>query len=489
MSAERAEAVLTDPSLTDEVDTVVRRTAGGYRAASAAGWVEFRRSEDGFETIAQAGANPLRNEATDQLVDAESEREDPWARLGDHSTPYAMESIAQYFDSDHAPDLVVLHSPTHRFHGNAGEHGSLAAAQARAPFIAAGAGVVPAGLIADHLRTVDVAPTLAALLGLRSADGRDGLGATRSGVRLKVQDGDERVDLVDPGQPVDHVVVFLWDGVNINTLHDEAAAGQAPRVADLIERGTSYRHGVFAALPTATLANHMTESTGVFPGRSGVLHNTWHDRDGGRDIDLLDLGQMITARDHLRPDIETLHEAVHRNDPAALTVTTYEYGDRGADYSTYARMASGEPVPDMSDDERRRHRSIDFMGVPAYRSMSVVDAHSAAQARWIWQGELGALPRFSWFTLNLTDSAGHEDGPAGEMARAAIADTDARMGDVIDEIERSGALDRTAIVMLADHGMQQLAEGEPVDLSAILEHEGVTHRMLDEQYVYLTEST
>ncbi len=486
MSSDQAEAILTDPSLTGEVDTIVRRTAAGFRAASAGGWVEFRRQGDGFETIGAGGDNPLRNDRTDELVDVESEDTDLRARLGHHATPYAQESIAQYFDSPHAPDLTILHAPTHRFHGNAGEHGSLTAVQARAPFIAAGAGVVARGVLADHLRAVDVAPTLGALMGLPEIDGHDGLGTARSGLRLKVQDGNERSELLDPDRPAEHVVVFLWDGVNINTLHEEAAAGRAPNIAALIERGTSYRHGVFASLPTATLANHMAESTGVFPGRSGVLHNIWHDRGKGCDVDLLDLAQMITARNHLRTDIETIHEALHRNEPGARSATTYEYGDRGADYSTYALMAAGQPVPDMTDDERRRHRTADAMGVPAFRSMSVVDAHSASQARRIWRGDLGALPRFSWFTLNLTDASGHQGGPAGDLARAAIRDTDARMGDVIDEIERANALDRTAIVMLADHGMQQIAEGEPVDLSAVLTQEGVQHRMLDDQYVYLT---
>ena len=101
----------------------------------------------------------------------------------------------------------------------------------------------------------------------------------RSGVRLAMQDGDEITELLDPDERPDHVVVFLWDGVNPNALHDAVDRGEAPGIASLIERGTSYRHGCISALPTATLANHTTQCTGVFPGRSGVLHNTWFDRD------------------------------------------------------------------------------------------------------------------------------------------------------------------------------------------------------------------
>lgn len=484
--ADLAETVLTDPNHDHLVDTVVRRTSLGYRATSARGSVEFTRTaDDGFEILAETGANPLGDASPDRRTTVAAELDDPWARLGEHPTPHAMASVAQYFDSPHAPDLVVLHAPTHRFHGNVGEHGSLATTQARAPFIAAGPGIVARGIVDEHLRTVDVAPTLAALLGCAPIDGVDGLGRPRPGVRLAVQDGDEATALLDPDTRPDHVVLFLWDGCNPQALHDAAAAGDAPRIAELIERGTSYRHGAYASLPTATLANHSAAATGVLPGRSGILHNTWFDRATERVVDLLDFRQMITAREHLRDDIETIHEALHRNEPDAVSVATYEYGDRGADWSSYLQMTTGDPQGPLSDEARRRHRTNDFMGVPAFRNYSVYDAHSVADAKHCWSGTLGALPRFSWFTLNLTDSVGHYGGPHSDIGRAAIRDTDARMGEIIDEIDRRGVLDRTAIVMCADHGMQATAEGDPVDLSIPLRDAGVDHVMVDAQYVYL----
>ncbi|GJM38118.1 MAG: hypothetical protein DHS20C19_14850 [Acidimicrobiales bacterium] len=486
MSLDRAEAVLTDPTLTNEVDTVLRRTDHGYRAASARGSLDFaRRADDSMEVLATEGVNPLGNERADQRLSVADETDDAWALLGDHATPMAMASTAQYFDSPHAPDLVVLHAPTHRFHGNVGEHGSLATTQARAPFIAAGPGVVARGIVDEHLRTVDVAPTVAALLGCAPVDGHDGLGRPRPRVRLRVQDGDERTELLDPDARPDHVVLFNWDGCNPQALHHAAATGGAPNIAALIERGTSYRHGAIAALPTATLANHTTETTGVLPGRSGILHNTWFDRGRDQLVDLLDFGQMITARDHIRADIETIHEALHRNEPDAVSVATYEYGDRGADWSTYIQMATGGRQGPLTDEERRRHRTTDFMGVPDYRNYSVYDAHSLGDAKHCWSGDLGMLPRFSWFTLNLTDSAGHYGGPHSEMGRAAIRDSDARMGEIIQAIEARGALERTAIVMCADHGMQATADGEPADLSTPLRDAGVDHHMVDAQYVYL----
>ncbi len=486
MSAETAEAVLTDPSLTSVVDATIRRTNTGFRVASHQGAIEFVEGVDGEPVVvSEHGEHPLTNPAHDQRLHSRDEQTGADQRLGRHATPLAMESIIQYFDSPHAPDLVVLHSPEYRYHGNAGDHGSLGTSQARAPFIAAGPGIRAQGIVPEHLRSVDVAPTLAALLQLPVSDGIDGRHRPRGGNRLAMQDGNEVRDLIDYDTRPDHVVVLLWDGVNANALHEAAENGLAPHVASLIERGTAYRHGCLAALPTATLANHTTQGTGVLPGRSGILHNTWYERATDTLVDLLDYPQMINSRDHLAPGVETLHEAIKRSDPDAFTVTTYEYADRGADYSTYAQMASGERLGELTDDDRRRHRTDDFLHVTPYRQASVWDAHSTKQACRIWQGEYGALPRYSWFTLNLTDAAGHEGGPHSDMVRAAIADSDGRTGEILHAIEQAGRLERTAVVLLADHGMQFHGESETVNLSGHLHDAGVDHLFVDAQYLYL----
>ena len=482
----RLEALLTDAQMTAHIDSVVSRTEDGFRAASARGSVEFREAVDGaVEVFAETGEHPLANQALDQAIDTAAELALEGAPLGELATPLAYESIIQYFDATHAPDAVVMWAPTQMFHGNIGNHGSLSTIQARAPFIAAGPGVRARGVVPEHLRTVDVAPTIAALLDLTPTDGVDGRGRPRRSVRLAMQDGDEIAGLLDADERPDHVVVFLWDGVNANELHDAIGDGDAPNAAALVERGTSYRHGCISALPTATLANHITQCTGVFPGHSGVMHNTWYDRSRGAHVDLLDFAQMINAREHLAPGVETIHEALKRNEPDAFTATTYEYGDRGADYSTYVQMATGGAIPTLTDADRRRHRTEDFLYDKEYRHKSIFDAHSANEACHVWRGEFGALPRYSWFTLNLTDAAGHAGGPHSDMIRAAIRDTDARMGDVLETIERAGVLDRTAVIVLADHGMQRFDVVDPFDLAGAVRDAGVDAVVNDEQYVYL----
>ena len=101
-----------------------------------------------------------------------------------------------------APDLCVVHSSAHNYEdrgGHRGEHGSLDVVQARAPFVLAGRGVRADGLVDRSCRLVDVAPTLAQLLGLPHRLGRGLNGLHRADAYLARQDGHPLTDLLIPG--------------------------------------------------------------------------------------------------------------------------------------------------------------------------------------------------------------------------------------------------------------------------------------------------
>ena len=143
-----------------------------------------------------------------------------------------------------APDLCVVHTAAHNYEGRGGhrgEHGSLAVVQARAPFVLAGRGVRADGMVDRSCRLVDVAPTLARLLGLPHRPGRGLNGLHRADAYLARQDGDALADLLVPGDRPRHVVGFLLDGCNPNTLYRLAEAGRAPNVARLMAMGTAWQ--------------------------------------------------------------------------------------------------------------------------------------------------------------------------------------------------------------------------------------------------------
>jgi hypothetical protein len=421
----RLESFLTDSSMTRYVDTVVMRTDDGFRAASADGAVDFREAPDGsIEILAESGDHPLRNQALDQGIGTEAEI------AGRGGVPSANSprpsrtnrSCSTSTPSTH-PTPPSCGRPSRCSTTVSGTTARSAVSRPGRRSSRPGPGSGPAASCPSIC-----APSMSRRRSQRSsafrpAMGLDGRGRVRSGARLAMQDGDEITELLDPDERPDHVVVFLWDGVNPNALHDAVDRGEAPGIASLIERGTSYRHGCISALPTATLANHTTQCTGVFPGRSGVLHNTWYDRNRGVHVDLLDYHQMIRARDHLAPGVETIHEALKRHEPEAFTATTYEYGDRGADYSTYAQMTTNGPIPTLSDADRRLHRTEDFMGVKEFRNASIYDAHSRNELCMSGGASSERSPATAGSRSTSPTPAGTPEGRIRRSFVAAIRDT------------------------------------------------------------------
>ena len=493
LSVERLEAALVDDAYDNQVEMVLS-TAGTdvYRAAAIDGSVTFaRRVKDGaysYETTATTGRNPLADQSTDRFIGHDDERDARFPSRTANSYPHAYDSIAQFFDAPFAPEIVVLHTGSHHFDENLGQHGSLGVVQARAPFLAAGKGIRNLGLIDRSTRTVHVAPTIAAVLQLDvHPTGVGPTGERRPDARLRRQDGDPEDAILD-GERADHVVVFLLDGCNANLLHDVMASGEAPNLAALAARGTDYRQGMMASLPTATLANHTTAVTGAHPGHSGVLHNTWHNRRSGTTPDLLSFDQMISAMVHLDPSVETLYQAVARSRPGAFTTATFEFCDTGADLSIFGLLREGLP-PAFGPEDQIQHMDPVAAASAKYRFMSNVDHESTTRTIAAWQQVDGnPLPTLSWCALALTDEAGHESGPHGAAARAAVRDSDARVGDVLAAVEAAGVLDQTAVFVIADHGMEQNDPTNTTLWADALAATGVDHVAV-EGFLYLAEST
>jgi phosphonoacetate hydrolase len=494
---ERALDVLLGPALGSVVDfTAWSPAPDEYHVASVDGHMRFRRRDNGsgadrihrwsFEPEVLSGHDPIARQDASHFGDLAEERATPHPDRQANAYPHAFEHLAQVFDHPSAPDIVVQHTAAHYWGdqgGHIGEHGSLGVVQARAPFIASGAGIEPAGLVDRSCRLVDVAPTILTVLGAApSAEEGDGL--------LAGQDGTALADLMT-GRGADHVVAMLLDGTNANVLYDLAARGKAPNLARLMASGCTYRYGAIASLPTVTLANHTTILTGRHPGHHGILHNAWVDRVTGNQVVTNSPSTWISAMEWLAPGTETVHQALHRGQPGAASVSVNEPCDVGADYSVFELMRSGEPidrpppVDDLPDATQRFVRPS-----KDYRWSSLIDHTAVEQFVGIWSGTYRGrrwdLPEFTWVNFTLTDAAFHEGGPYSEIAATSVADTDARIGRILEAVERSGVWDRTAFFVVADHGMELADSAVTGDWDVALADAGVAVRDEGYGFLYLT---
>ena len=500
---DRALDVLLSEELEPIIDMVGWSPAAGlFEVASADGQVRFRRVADGgggggggggrwqYEVEAVSGASPLANQEASQFGTLTEERHAAHPHRKDNSYPWGFEQFAQLWDHPSAPDLCVIHSAAHNWAeagGHLGEHGSLGVVQARAPFIACGAGIRPMGMLDRSCRLIDFAPTVMRLLG---GAGAGGAGAG-SAWRLKEEDGSPLTEILD-GRPSRHVIGFLWDGTNANVLYDLAARGDAPNIARLMAGGVTYRYGALASLPTVTLANHTGILTGLHPGHHGILHNAWIDRATGNQVVTNSPATWVTATQWLNPRVETLAAAVKRVLPGSFTASVNEPCDAGADFSTFDRVRRGEqlerpPAPDDLPDasERFVRPSKD------YRWSSRIDHTAVQQACGLLDGSyLGTTwpaPTFMWVNFTLTDAAFHEGGPYSEMATSSVRDTDARIGHILDAVERSGRWDDTTFFLMADHGMQETNPQVRGDWDETLRAKGIAVRDEGYGFVYLPE--
>ena len=218
-------ALLTDPVRGPQTDLVVtcRESDDGipaYEVWATRGMIRFVRFLDpnggyGYRVIEQVGENPVANQDPTALATIAEELEagaksgfsgtDPqraWVEPANLSHPLAYEKIAQLFDSPNAPDIAI--SPkSYAFGRQPGQHGSIDVVQSRAPLVFSGPGIRGTGRTDTLCAQVDVAPTLAKLLGMPLIDGMDSTGRTSTergaepDVYLKRQDGKPIDEIID----------------------------------------------------------------------------------------------------------------------------------------------------------------------------------------------------------------------------------------------------------------------------------------------------
>jgi hypothetical protein len=479
----RALDVLLDPSLGPIVDMVLSSPEPDvFEVASCDGRIRFRRTQRGFAVLAVDGEDPLARQSSDHLVGIDAERANPHPHRRANAYPFAFEQVAQLFDHSSPPDLCVVHSAAHNWEGQGGhrgEHGSLGVVQARAPFVIAGKGVRADGYVPRVGRLVDVAPTLAALMGCEAPRGSDGVVLG---------------DVLDPhAERPGHVVGFLFDGANANVLYAMARAGEAPNVARLIAMGTAYEWGAIAAMPTVTLANHTSILTGRFPGHHGILHNAWWDRARHERVITNSMATWPWSMRNLVEGVESLHSSIHRARPGTFTASVNEPCDVGADYSSFEFFRNGD-VSGIPDGPNGIPHATERFVRPSknYAWSTTVDYLCVDQATSIWEGEYRGTrypqPQLMWCSFTLTDAAFHEGGPYSEIAAASVRDTDARVGAILDAVERVGVFDDTAFVLVADHGMQETDPAVRGDWDVALHAGGVQFRDEGYGFLYLGDS-
>jgi hypothetical protein len=488
-SGDRAIGILlADATAGPQTDLVITHRDGAYEVWAKRGMIRFQRfyAADGagyeYRVIEQIGENPVANQDRKALATIDEELAaakasgfpgiDPNRSFiePEHNTyPFAYERIAQLFDSPNAPDLV-MNPKAYAFGRQPGQHGALDAVQARSPLVFCGPGIQKGVLTDAPSRQIDVAPTIARLCGLPLIDGRDVTGRTSSergvapDVYVKRQDGrvlEEIIDAATEGR-AERAYIFLLDGLSNTELKSRLAEDpdSIPNLRRLIKNGTMFDYGSFTNFPSITWPSHNAIGTGAWGGHHDIVNPTYYLREK-REV-VTPQGQQFDTAKFLGDGAETLYEAFHRvfgpwqGQQGAFTASIHEPCTRGADHATLERRVIG-------DRDRLRELTARFEGDTSAKWLqddqkgahgeSIVDNRGVAQAIVLYTDEGHPPPKFMFHEMALTDGVGHDYGPHSDGERAALDETDVRIGRILDVLEAQELLETTLFVMTTDHGM------------------------------------
>lgn len=481
--------LLTDPVVGPQTDFVATCRDGAYEVWAARGMVRFTRhyAPDGrgyeYRVIEQIGENPVERQDPRAVATVDEELaaskasgfpgDDPntaYVEPAHVTYPLAYERLSQLFDSPNAPDLVI-NPKAYAFGTQPGQHGALDVIQSRSPLIFSGPGV-RAGLLTDALsRQIDIAPTLARLGGFPLIDGKDSTGrrASERGVApdvyLERQDGRVLDEILEdaPAAPPERVYIFLLDGLSNTELKQRLASDPdgIPNIRRLVRSGTMFDYGSMTNFPSITWPSHNAIGTGAWSGHHDIVNPTYYLRET-REV-VSPQGQTVDTAHFLGDGVETLYEAFHRVFGAwdgahggAFTASIHEPCTRGADHATLERKVIGDRgmlKAITAEYEGDSSPKWEADGQKGAQMESAVETRGLAQSLVLYNGDANPPPKFMFHEMPLTDGVGHDYGPHSDGERAALDETDVRIGRILRMLEERGLHDGTLFILTTDHGM------------------------------------
>jgi predicted AlkP superfamily pyrophosphatase or phosphodiesterase len=218
---------------------------------------------------------------------------------------------------------------------------------------------------------------------------------------------------------------------------DYLERGHTPRLAALARAGTSA--AIRPSFPTKTFPNHVALVTGYRPDRSGIVGNSMI--DPRRPGVMFSLGNASQALDpfwwsEAEPLWITAEKAGLRSATVFWPGSEVAFGGkRPSDWLRFDQNVSNVQRVNTLTDWLRRPASI--------------------------------RPMFATIYFDTVDTIGHRFGPDSAEVNAALAEVDARIGELVD----GAAALKVPVnwVIVADHGMRATDESRVIQLDTLID--------------------
>jgi hypothetical protein len=371
-------------------------------------------------------------------------------------------------------------------------HGSPWEYDTEIPILFHGEPFIRRGVYSGPARQQDVAPTLAAILGLPAP-------TTMNGRVLR--------EAISPGSERPRVILLLvLDGLGRDTY--ERLAPQLPTLRRIRQEGAWFENARIDYLPTVTSAGHSTVSTGVDPRFHGIHANATFDRRTNKEDEPF---PGLSPKNYM-----TLALADHWSLATSGRAIVIAQGTTSRAAVALAGLGAcainGRPAVMAMFDERKAGwvTNKECFRLPAYlEDDNAAKVWEAAGGTWLDHKidsgrtilRTGLFPRFQADALiemiekesvgkdeipdlvlanfKTPDYVAHQYGPSSKEMEEAMRALDPELARVLSALDGAAGAGRTVLALTADHGMPDEPRVPKEDRRYVEDIEAAVHQRFD----------
>lgn len=272
--------------------------------------------------------------------------------------------------------------------------------------------------------------------------------------------------------------------VVVDQLKPSAAPLDGPGFGRFAREGSWYTEARHGHIPTETAPGHAALATGRFPADSGIVGNSWWDRDHGREVAAVEdpVTGASGASNLLAP---TLGELLRASSPASRSVSlagkdrsAAMMGGRDADLVLWFEKEKGGftssaqyPPPPAWVGEFNAALSVPGPRRAGFYGTAEGDAAVLSLARrTIHELALGGDDVLDVLAVSLAanDILGHAKGPQSREVRENLSILDRRLGEFLSFLDSKVGRGRYLVALASDHGCLPTPESlEGASLGAV----------------------
>ena len=259
---------------------------------------------------------------------------------------------------------------------------------------------------------------------------------------------------------VDRVIIITLDSVNnkfIFNEYDNPGYVITPNVGLLVEHGSAFTCAE-AVMPTKTQVNHVTIVSGSYAEKIGIIGNYVYDAEKRGTLFFQKYDVPWKNPELIKAD--TLFLAMEREDSGYTSAVV-----AGKNFVGVPIWADIQSAPAYASD------SAEALGITTFPEIRLWDSPD----EWVMDNALVVLeeadPDVMMINLAFTDPVQHSFGHSSREAWASLAWADYQVGRLLEYLVDSGKLEKTLIVVTADHG--QTNTWNRIPLEKVLKGEGI----------------